>query len=218
MADGEAEALLQSMRERRLMTLGLADQVAQERWREPLLPGGETAHAMLSHLLAWDEWATAVFELSALRELPEKLKQPLREADAFNARAVARYSGLDRDVLLTGLQGASVRLLSAATSIGLAQWPKRRIADLILYDASASDQPSREPGAIMLLKAAGADGQSSGGPSVAGLLEMLREHERQHGEEFAVAFGVTVDLEALRAQALGEQQNQNQNQDQSVQS
>ncbi len=204
MATGEKTTLIQSMRERRLVTLGLADQLAQERWREPLLPDGRTAHAMLSHLLAWDEWTTAVFELSALRALPEKLTQALRDAGAFNARAVARYDALGRDDLLTGLQGASARLISAATGVGGEAWAERRISDLALDTASASGQPPYEPGVASLL--ADVSGQPSRGPSVAGLLEMLREHERRHDEELSAAFGVTVDLEKLRAQALGESQ------------
>lgn len=180
MVAGDTPTLIQSVRERRLITLALADQVAEERWREPLLPGDRTAHAMLAHLLAWDEWLTAVLELSVLRALPEKLRQPLRDVDAFNARAVARYDGLGRQDLLTGLQGASVRLASAA-SAGGDGWESRRIPDL-------APHPTRP------------DGQPSRGPSVAGLLGMLREHEREHDEDFSAAFGVTTDLEKLREQ------------------
>ena len=177
--------LLQSLRERRLMTLALVDQIGPERWREPLLPGGTTPHAMVAHLLAWDEWAAAVFELSALRELPAKLRGALREVDAFNARAVARFDLLERDHLLTAMQSANARTLSAATSVGGAEWLSRRIPDLAPSPLNADGQPSR-------------------GPSVAGLLGMLREHEREHDEEFAAAFGVYADIEQLRAQALGE--------------
>lgn len=174
--------IIQSVRERRFVTLALAQQTPEERWREPALPGGRTAQALLSHLLAWDEWATAVFELSALRALPEKLVLAYRDVDAFNARAVARYDGLERDQTLAGLQGANMRLVSAATAGG-AGWAGRRIPDLAPSATKPGGQPSR-------------------GPSVAGLLRMLREHEREHDEEFAATFGVSVDLEEMRAQAM----------------
>lgn len=181
MAAGDGPEVIQSMRERRLITLALADQLAEERWREPALPGGRTTHAMLAHLLAWDEWAIAIFELSVLRALPEKLKQALRDVDAFNQRAIARYDGLPRQDLLMGLQGANARLISAATAGG-GDWASRRIPDL-------APNPTRP------------DGQPSRGPSVGGLLRSLRDHERQHGDEFSATFGVTVDLEKLREQA-----------------
>jgi hypothetical protein len=177
-AEGGAD-LIQSVRERRLLTLALAEQVGEERWREPALTGERTAHALFSHLLAWDEWATAAFELSALRPLPEKLALALRDVDAFNARAVARYGGLEREQLLAGLQGVNMRLVSAATATG-PNWAERRIAELA-------------PSPV------GKDGQPSRGPSVAGLLRTLREHERAHDEEFSTAFGVSVDLDELRA-------------------
>ena len=186
MAAEDSAELIQSARERRLITLALADQLTEERWREPAMPGGRTAHAMLAHLLAWDEWATAVFELSALRALPAKLALALRDVDAFNARAVERFNGLGRDDLLTGLQGASARLMSAATGAGGDAWAERRIPDLAPHPVNPNGQPSR-------------------GPSVGGLLRTLRKHEREHDEEFSAAFGVTVDLEQLRAQALGEE-------------
>ncbi len=185
MAANDTATLIQSMRERRLLTLALADQVGENRWRAPLLPGDRTAHAMLSHLLAWDEWLTAVFELSVVRNLPEKLTQTLLDVDSFNARAEARYTGLSRDDLLTGLQGANARLLSAATGSNGELWAARQIDDLAPYPTGPGGLPSR-------------------GPSVAGLLETLREHESRHAEEFSTAFGVTADLEKLRAQALGE--------------
>jgi hypothetical protein len=178
MTASDSLELIQSVRERRLITLGLADQVVEERWREPILPGGRTAHAMLAHLLAWDEWLTAVLELSALRPLPEKLKQPLRDVDAFNERSAVRYDGLPRQDLLMGLQGASVRLVSAATASG-GDWAVRRIPDL----APSATRP---------------DGQPSRGPTAGGLLRTLREHEREHNEEFSAVFSVMVDLEKMR--------------------
>lgn len=187
MAAEDSADLIQSMRERRLLTLALASQIPEERWREPVLPDRWTAHALLSHLLAWDEWATAVFELSALRALPEKLVQAYRDVDAFNARAVARFDGLEHDQTLMGLQGANMRLVSAATA-SASEWAQRRIPDL----APSATQP---------------DGQPSRGPSVGGLLRLLRDHERDHDEQLSTAFGVTADLEKLRAEALGERGN-----------
>lgn len=183
-AESNAE-LLQSLRERRLATMALADQVGAERWREPALPGGMTSHAMISHLLAWDEWASAVFELSVVRELPVKLRGALQEVDAFNARAMARFDGLDRDVLLMGLQNSCARVLAAAAGAGGDGWAGRRIPDLAPHPTRADGKPSR-------------------GPSVAGLLRTLREHEREHCEALSAAFGVTVDLDELRARTLGQ--------------
>ena len=186
MAAEDGAALIQSTRERRLITLALADQTPEERWREPLLSGERSAHAMMAHLLAWDEWATAVFELSVLRALPEKIVLALRDVDAFNARSIARFNGLGREDLILGLHGASARLISAATGAGGDAWAERRIPDLAPHPTNSNGQPSR-------------------GPSVGGLLRTLRKHEREHDEEFSTVFGVTADLEKLRAQALGEE-------------
>ena len=180
------EDLIQQAREQRLMTLALADQINGVRWSEPALPGGVTPHAMLSHLLGWDEWIIAVLEMSAARELPAKLITAYREIDAFNARSVARYANVSRDDLLGGLQGTSARLVSSALAVGGAEWAKRRIPELA---------PPRDE----------ADGKPSRGPSVGGLLRMLREHERAHCEEFSAALGVSVDMEQLRADLTGEE-------------
>jgi len=178
---------IQTLREQRLMTLALADQVTGTRWSEPALPGGFSAHAMLSHLLGWDEWLIATLELSATRELPAKLVGAFRDVDAFNARSVARYANVSRDDLLGALQGTSARMVSSALAAGGAEWAQRRIPDL-------APEPQR------------ADGTPSRGPSVGGLLRMLREHERHHCEEFSAALGVTVDMAQLRAQITGEAQ------------
>ena len=178
---------IQPLREQRLMTLALADQVTGTRWTEPALPGGFSAHAMLSHLLGWDEWLIAALELSAIRELPTKLIGAYRDVDAFNARSVARYANVSRDDLLGALQGTSARIVSSALAAGGAEWAQRRIPDL-------APEPQ------------GADGKPSRGPSVGGLLRMLREHERRHCEEFSVALGVMVDMERLRAEITGEAQ------------
>jgi hypothetical protein len=177
-----AAALLQSVRERRVMSLALAEEIGLERWNAPLLPGERTAHALYSHLLAWDEWATAVFELSALRALSEKLVRPYLEVDAFNARSVARFAGLPREDLLMGLQGANARLIAAALGADGAAWFARRIPDLAPPGAGTPEKPSR-------------------GPSVGGLLRLLLNHEREHNEEISATYGVSVDLERLRAQS-----------------
>jgi hypothetical protein len=182
MAEAQAAtALLQSVRERRVMSLALAEEIGLERWNASLLPGERTAHALYSHLLAWDEWATAVFELSALRALSEKLVRPYREVDAFNVRSVARFAGLPREDLLMGLQGANARLIAAAQGADGDAWFARRIPDLAPPDAGTPEKPSR-------------------GPSVGGLLRLLLDHEREHDEEISASYSVSVDLERLRAQ------------------
>ena len=65
----EPDEIIQRYRERRLTTLVLADQIADDRWREPALPGGRTIHDQLTHLIGWDEWAAAVFDLSLIRDI-----------------------------------------------------------------------------------------------------------------------------------------------------
>ena len=179
---------IQRSREQRLLTLALADQIAGARWSEPALPGGVSLHAMLSHLLGWDEWTIAALELSALRELPARLISAYRDVDGFNARSVARYSNISRDDLLAGLQGTSMRLAASALAAGGAEWAQRRIPEL------APPRPAGD----------GASAKPSRGPSVGGLLRMLREHEREHCDEVSAAFGVQVDLEQLRANLTGE--------------
>lgn len=179
---------IQRAREQRLMTLALADQITGDRWSAPALPGAISPHAMLSHLLGWDEWLIAVLEVSAAHELPAKLINAYRDIDAFNARSVERYAHVSRDDLLGGLQGTSARIVSSALAVGGPAWAERRIPELA---------PPRE----------GKDGASakpSRGPSVGGLLRMLRRHEHDHCEEFSKALGVLVDLEQLRADITGE--------------
>lgn len=182
------EDLIQLAREQRLMTLTLADQINGARWSAHELPGGFSPHAMLSHLLGWDEWLIAVLEVSAAHELPAKLINVYRDVDAFNARSVERYAHVSRDDLLGGLQGTSARIVSSAQAAGGPAWAERRIPELA---------PPRE----------GKDGASarpSRGPSVGGLLRLLRQHEHGHCEEFSKALGVLVDLEQLRADLTGE--------------
>lgn len=179
---------IQQLREQRLMTLALADQITGARWTEPALPGGVSLHAMLSHLLGWDELMIAVLEVSAVRELPTKLITAYRDVDAFNARSVARYANIRRDDLLGSLQGSNARLVSSALSVGGAEWALRRVPELA---------PPRDG-------QAGQDAKPSRGPSVGGLLGMLREHEHDHCKEISAALGVTVDMEQLRADLTGE--------------
>lgn len=179
---------IQRSREQRLLTLALADRINSARWGELALPGDVSLHAMLSHLLGWDEWMIAALEMSAVRELPARLISAYHDVDGFNARSVIRYANISRDDLLAGLQGTSMRLSSSALAIGGAKWAQRRIPELA---------PPR----------AGGDGASaapSRGPSVGGLLRMLREHEREHCEEVSAVFGIRVDLEQLRAELTGE--------------
>src|SRR5262249_2414368 len=110
----ETSEIVQGLREQRLTTLALADQIGDDRWWEPVLPGGATLHDMLAHLLGWDEWATAVFEISAYRELPDALVEAARDVDGYNARTQTRYRPLTRDDLLGGLQSATPRVITSA--------------------------------------------------------------------------------------------------------
>ena len=109
----ETAEIVQGLREQRLTTLALADQIGDDRWWEPLLPGEATLHDMLAHLLGWDEWATAVFEISAYRELPDVLVDAARDVDGYNARTQTRYRPLTRDDLLGGLQSATPRVVAS---------------------------------------------------------------------------------------------------------
>lgn len=177
------EDLIQLAREQRLMTLALVDKITDDRWSAPALPGGVSPHAMLSHLLGWDEWLIAVLEVSAAHELPTKLVIAYRDIDAFNARSVERYAHISRDDLLGALQGTSARIVSSALAVGGGEWAQRRIPELA---------PPRT------------DARPSRGPSVGGLLRMMRQHEHGHSEEFSAALGVHVDLEQLRAELTGE--------------
>jgi hypothetical protein len=178
----DAAEVMQGLREQRLTTLALADQIGEDRWREPTLPGDATLHDMLAHLLGWDEWATAVFEISAYRELPDVLVEAARDVDAYNARTQARYRPLTRDDLLGGLQSATPRVIVAAMGRGEPGWETRRIAQLTYQDVGAKRQ---EDGTIRP-------------PSVRGILRLLWNHEREHDEEISATFGVTANLERYR--------------------
>ena len=185
---------IQQSREQRLVTLTLADQIAGARWDEPALPGDGSLHALLSHLLGWDEWLIAVLEVSSVRELPPKLVTVYRDVDGFNARSIARLAHVSRDDLMASLQGSSRRVASSAFAVGGQAWAQRRITELA---------PPRPPDAP-------ADAPPSRGPTVGGLLRLMRRHEQAHGEEISAAFDVRVDLEQLRADLTGEPRAQGQ--------
>ena len=175
----ETAEIVQGLREQRLTTLALADQIGDDRWWEPLLPGEATLHDMLAHLLGWDEWATAVFEISAYRDLPDVLVEAARDVDGYNARTQTRYRPLTRDDLLGGLQSATPRVIASAMGRGEDGWETRRIAQLAYEDVGGKRQ---EDGTIRP-------------PSVRGILHLLLNHEREHDEEISAAFGVTANLE-----------------------
>lgn len=174
--------LIQRLREARLATLALADQVDEERWRTPLLPGENSLHGVLSHLLGWDEWAAAVFDINGVRPLPPALVDALKDVDAYNARAVKRYSGLSRDDLLTGLQSSGDRMISSAIGRHGEEWSRRRIPELAGAEA---------------INAAGTEAAQRG-PSARGILRVLLEHERGHAGEVEGALGITADLDRFK--------------------
>jgi|GEM_PF-1019618 hypothetical protein len=179
MEAAEAERLVQRLREQRLTTLSLAEQIKDDRWHEPALPGAVTVHETLAHLLAWDEWAVAVFEISLIRdELPPVLQRALDDVDGFNQRARTRHRGISRFDLLNGLQTANPRLITSAQASGGPEWHNRAIAGL------------RYP----------ADWQMSQEPNVGGILRMLRAHESAHDKEIMAAFGIEPKLDEWRDQ------------------
>ena len=73
----DGNTTLQKLREQRHATLSLADQVPEERWSEPALPGGGTLHDTLAHLLGWDEWAVGVTARSGLSPPPTVIDMPV---------------------------------------------------------------------------------------------------------------------------------------------
>jgi hypothetical protein len=128
----------------------------------------------LAHLLGWDEWAVGVFELSHLRdEVPPTLAHALDDVDAFNARSYQRFHAVGRDDLLSSLQTVSDRIVRSALAFGGEDWDKRRLAGMTIT-VGGGDRPER---AVT--------------PTVRGILRTLLEHEREHDEEIAAAFGVT---------------------------
>jgi hypothetical protein len=178
----DANELIQQYRERRLTTLALGDQIAEDRWREPAISGGRSIHDLLAHIIAWDEWAAAVFDLSRVRDaLPAILPDALRDPDAYNARHVARMQNLTRDDLLAALQEANPRVLKSAITGSGADWHLRRIADLA--------------GVGVLAPPAG---QAPRAPMVGTILRVLMAHEAMHNQEVMEAFGIQPNLERLR--------------------
>lgn len=198
----EPEDLVQRLREQRLITLSLADQIKEDRWHEPALPGGRSIHDLLAHLLAWDEWAVAVFELSQLRDtLPPALTRPAADRDAYNAKAVARYQGISRDDLLSALQGANPRVLQSAAAGGGAEWLTRRIAGLQPWPPVSAGVPAAAPPQS---EQPASPAQSPRAPSVRSILRLLANHEAEHDQEIMQAYGIQPQLDQFKPQG-GEQ-------------
>ncbi len=189
----DANELIQQYRERRLTTLALGDQIAEDRWREPAISGGRSIHDLLAHIIAWDEWAAAVFDLSRVRDtLPSILPDALRDPDAYNARHVARMQNLTRDDVLAALQEANPRVLKSAITGSGADWHLRRIADLAGIGplaAPPSRQPTEEPPRA---------------PTIGTILRVLMAHEAMHDQEVMETFGIQPNLERLRDPADGD--------------
>jgi hypothetical protein len=175
---------LHALREQRLTTLALADQIKEDRWREPLLPGDRSLHDLLAHILGWDEWAVGVFEISRLRALPPVLIDALRDVDAYNARAMRRYANITRDDLVSALQASPDRVLASAIGPGGEHWQERRFPEL----AHARTLDAQKDESVV----------TSRGPSVGGLLRVVLRHEMSHNQEIGAAFGITPDLERFR--------------------
>lgn len=176
--------ILHALREQRLITLALADQIKDDRWREPLLPGERSLHDLLAHMLAWDEWAVGVFEISRLRALPPVLINALRDVDAYNARAMRRYANITRDDMLSALQASPDRVLAGAIGPGGPHWQERRFPEL----THARTLDAQKDESVV----------TSRGPSVGGLLRVLLRHEISHNQEISKTFGITPDLERFR--------------------
>ncbi|MGO8946833.1 MAG: hypothetical protein ACLQUY_04025 [Ktedonobacterales bacterium] len=173
MDEEKADELVQRLREQRLTTLSLADQIKDDRWRESVLPRDASLHDLLADVLAWDEWAIAVFEISLIRDLPTALQQAMDDADAFNRRAEARYRGISRDDMLSGLQSANPRLIASAKANGGTLWYTRMIDGLMFPP----------------------NGSSPYKPSVGEILRLLRWHEFERGKEIMTAFGISAKLD-----------------------
>jgi hypothetical protein len=176
------DELLQRVREQRLITIALADQVKEDRWRAPLLPGG-SMHDVLAHLLGWDEWAMAVFDITGVRPLPPILVDALKDIDGYNARSQKRYANLSRNDLLTGLETMTPRLLASAHGRGVQGWDGRRVAELGEVWAAMTGRAGDGPRA----------------PSIKGLLRMLYEHEKAHDDEISATLGIHADLDQFQA-------------------
>lgn len=176
--------ILHALREQRLITLALGDQVKEDRWREPMLPGDRSLHDLLSHMLAWDEWAVGVFEISRLRALPPVLIDALRDVDAYNARAMRRYAKITRDDMLSALQAAPDRVIASAIGPGGEHWQERRFPEL----AHAGKLSTQKDESVV----------TSRGPSVGGILRLLLRHEVSHNTEISTVFAIAPHLDRFR--------------------
>jgi hypothetical protein len=173
----DQQDIRQALREQRLTTLALADQIKEDRWREPALPGDRTIHDILAHLIGWDEWAVAAFEISASRPLPLVLIEAYQHVDAYNERIVKRYHNLTRDDVISALQGSDERVVaSAMATSGSGDWLMRELPDLAV------------------------EGQKRM-PTVRRVLRILLHHEREHDEEISAAFGIEPHLEQFQERA-----------------
>jgi hypothetical protein len=172
----DEQDIRQALREQRVTTLALADQIKEDRWHEPALPGGRGIHAVLTHLIGWDEWAVAAFEVSAMRALPPVLVEAYHNVDAYNERIVKRYHNLTRDDVLSALQGSDDRVIASAMATGGDDWLGRQLPDL------AAKGEARIP-------------------TVRRVLRILLRHEREHDEEISATFGITPHLEQFQEDA-----------------
>ncbi len=159
--------LLQRLHDARYITLALADSIGEDRWRETLLPGDRTIHDLLAHLIAWDEWAIGVFEISMDRPIPPAVARVLADVDSFNERAVNRFRTISRMDMLNGLQSSSDRLVKAALATGGDDWHRRELPDL-----------ARDPNAARK-------------PAVSNVLRSLIRHETSHHQEIMDTYGLT---------------------------
>jgi hypothetical protein len=168
----KANLLVQRLREQRLTTLSLADQIKDDLWREPRLAADRSLHDLLAHVLGWDEWAVNLFDLSLIRDLPEVFQRAIDDVDAFNARSQARYHGITRDDMISALQSANPRLIASAKAGG-DEWYNREI-DGLLFPPNSSSRHT---------------------PSVSEILRVLRWHEFEHSKEIMQTFDITPKLD-----------------------
>jgi len=200
-ADAIGAALIQELRERRLITLALADQVGEDRWRLATLPHDRSLHNLLAALLAWDEWAAAVFEMSLLRALPPRLIALTQAAEArhsFEARAMARYAPLGRADLLASLQAAGERAISGAIGVGAPGWHGRHIAGLA-FSAMRRQAPEDTVQSAAQTNVAAHDGSATEEPTVGDILRWLMAREARRDAAISAELRVNADIEQLRA-------------------
>ncbi|HUY78385.1 MAG TPA: hypothetical protein VMV29_16560 [Ktedonobacterales bacterium] len=201
-AGDNGAALIQSLRERRLITLALADQVGEDRWRAATLPRDRSLHDLLAALLAWDEWAAAIFELSLLRGLPPKLIAPTQSAEArheFEARALARYAPLGRADLLASLQAAGEREVSGAIGRGAVGWEARPIVGLALIHLRPQMSTQAPDANAQASDMAQRDDTAQREPTVGDILRWLMAREERRDAAISAALRVSADIEQLRA-------------------